>query len=125
LYDQNLLWKKSGWLNLLLKDLSVLQEGAARGKSSWFLSDIIEKRLRGAMGQHKPELSLDKSATYRIVWQGHLDESWSDYVGGLTISPFHHHLNRPSQGSGHANGYPFCRVRLAPYAIVVSGVHFA
>jgi hypothetical protein len=71
---------------LLLKDLSVLQEGAARGKSSWFLGDIIEKRLRGAMGQHKPELTLDKSATYRIVWQGHLDESWSDYIGGLTIS---------------------------------------
>ncbi len=38
------------------------------------------------MGQHKSELTLDKSATYRIVWQGQLDESWSDYVGGLTIS---------------------------------------
>jgi len=38
------------------------------------------------MEQRKPKLTLDKSATYRIVWQGHLDERWSDYVGGLTIS---------------------------------------
>jgi hypothetical protein len=32
------------------------------------------------------KLSLDRPATYRIQVPGHLDESWSDWVGGLTIT---------------------------------------
>ena len=39
-----------------------------------------------AMEQQKPRITLDKPANYRIVFQGYLDESWSDYVGGMTIS---------------------------------------
>ena len=38
------------------------------------------------MEQQKPRITLDKSTNYRIVFQGYLDESWSDYVGGMTIS---------------------------------------
>jgi hypothetical protein len=32
------------------------------------------------------ELKLDTPATYRIRVKGHLDSSWSDCLGGLTIS---------------------------------------
>ncbi|HSJ52909.1 MAG TPA: hypothetical protein VLC52_04110 [Anaerolineae bacterium] len=31
------------------------------------------------------KLSLDRPATYQIQVPGHLDESWSDWVEGLTI----------------------------------------
>jgi hypothetical protein len=31
-------------------------------------------------------LSLDRPATYEIKVPGHLDESWSDWVGGMTIT---------------------------------------
>ena len=31
-------------------------------------------------------LSLDRPATYQIKVPGHLDESWSDWNGGMTIS---------------------------------------
>jgi hypothetical protein len=30
-------------------------------------------------------LTLDRPATYQIKVPGHLDESWSDWVGGMTI----------------------------------------
>jgi hypothetical protein len=32
------------------------------------------------------KLSLDRSATYQIKVPGELDESWSDWVGEMTIS---------------------------------------
>ena len=31
------------------------------------------------------ELTLDSPATYRICIQGYLDQSWSDYVGDVSI----------------------------------------
>jgi len=33
------------------------------------------------------QLNLDKTATYRIRVKGHLEGHWSDYLGGLSISP--------------------------------------
>ena len=33
----------------------------------------------------KRRLTLDRPATYKIKVPGHLDESWSDWVGGMTI----------------------------------------
>jgi hypothetical protein len=32
------------------------------------------------------KLNLDRPATYQIKVPGHLDESWSDWVGGMTIT---------------------------------------
>jgi hypothetical protein len=32
------------------------------------------------------KLSLDRPATYQIKVPGHLDESWSDWIGGMTIA---------------------------------------
>ncbi len=32
------------------------------------------------------KLSLDKPATYQIKVPGQLDESWSDWAGGMTIT---------------------------------------
>jgi hypothetical protein len=34
----------------------------------------------------KQKLSLDRPATYKIKVPGHLDESWSDWAGGMTIT---------------------------------------
>ena len=34
----------------------------------------------------KQKLTLDRPATYQIIVLGHLDESWSDWAGGLTIT---------------------------------------
>jgi len=34
----------------------------------------------------KHKLTLDRLATYQIKVPGHLDESWSDWVGGMTIT---------------------------------------
>ena len=34
----------------------------------------------------KKKLTLDQSATYQIKVPGHLDESWSDWAGGMTIT---------------------------------------
>jgi len=31
---------------------------------------------------------MEKPATYRIRVQGHLDESWSDRLGGMTMTSF-------------------------------------
>lgn len=33
----------------------------------------------------KQKLSLDRPATYQIKVPGHLDESWSEWVGRMTI----------------------------------------
>ncbi len=33
----------------------------------------------------KQKLTLDQPATYQIKVPGHLDESWSDWAGGMTI----------------------------------------
>jgi len=33
-----------------------------------------------------PKLMVSAPATYRICVQGHLDEKWSDYVQGMSIS---------------------------------------
>ena len=33
----------------------------------------------------KQNLTLDRPATYQIKVLGHLDESWSDWTGGMTI----------------------------------------
>jgi hypothetical protein len=32
------------------------------------------------------KLSLDRPATYQIKVPGHLDESWSDWIEGMTIT---------------------------------------
>ena len=32
------------------------------------------------------KLTLDRPATYQIKVPGHLDESWSDWAGGMTIT---------------------------------------
>ena len=32
------------------------------------------------------KLTLDQSATYQIKVPGHLNVSWSDWVGGMTIT---------------------------------------
>jgi hypothetical protein len=32
------------------------------------------------------KLSLDRPATYQIKVPGHLDETWSDWAGGMTIT---------------------------------------
>ena len=32
------------------------------------------------------KLSLDRPVTYQIQVPGHLDESWSDWAGGMTIT---------------------------------------
>jgi hypothetical protein len=34
----------------------------------------------------KHNLTLDRPATYRIEVPGHIGESWSDWVGGMTIT---------------------------------------
>jgi hypothetical protein len=34
----------------------------------------------------KQKLSLDRPATYQIKVPGHLDESWSEWAGGMTIT---------------------------------------
>ena len=39
-----------------------------------------------ARKETKQRLSLDQPATYQIKVPGHLDESWSDWVGGMTIA---------------------------------------
>jgi hypothetical protein len=38
------------------------------------------------MKQVKQELTLDQPATYQIKVPGHLDESWSEWAGGMTIT---------------------------------------
>ena len=34
----------------------------------------------------KQKLTLDQPTTYQIKLPGHLDESWSDWAGGMTIT---------------------------------------
>jgi len=34
----------------------------------------------------RQKLSLDRPATYQIKVPGHLDESWSDWIGGMAIT---------------------------------------
>ncbi len=36
--------------------------------------------------KHKHKLSLDQAATYQIKVPGCLDESWSEWAGGMTIA---------------------------------------
>lgn len=38
-------------------------------------------------GDFSLALKIDTPASYRIRIRGHLDQSWSDRLGGLTISP--------------------------------------
>jgi hypothetical protein len=38
------------------------------------------------MKKDKPKLTLDRPATYQIKVPGHLDASWSDWAGGMTIT---------------------------------------
>ena len=38
------------------------------------------------MKKDKPRPTLDRPATYQIQVPGHLDASWSDWVGGMTIT---------------------------------------
>ena len=38
------------------------------------------------MKNNKRKPTLARPATYQIKVPGHLDESWSDWVGGITIS---------------------------------------
>ena len=34
----------------------------------------------------KQKLTLDRPATYQIKVPGHLDDSWADWAGGMTIT---------------------------------------
>ena len=38
------------------------------------------------MKEAKQKLTLDRPATYQIRVPGHLDESWSDWAGRMTIT---------------------------------------
>ncbi len=38
------------------------------------------------MKKVKQKLTLDRPATYQIQVPGHLGKSWSDWVGGMTIT---------------------------------------
>ena len=38
------------------------------------------------MKKDKQKLTLDRPATYPIKVPGHLDESWSEWAGGMTIT---------------------------------------
>jgi hypothetical protein len=38
------------------------------------------------MKKRKQRLSLDRQATYQIKVPGELDERWSDWAGGMTIT---------------------------------------
>jgi hypothetical protein len=38
------------------------------------------------MKEIKQKLTLDRPATYQIKVPGHLDKSWSDWAGGMTIT---------------------------------------
>jgi hypothetical protein len=38
------------------------------------------------MKQVRQKLTLDRPATYQIQVPGELDESWSDWAGGMTIT---------------------------------------
>jgi hypothetical protein len=38
------------------------------------------------MKEVKQKLTLDRPATYEIKVPGHLDKSWSDWAGGMTIT---------------------------------------
>ena len=38
------------------------------------------------MKEVKQKLTLDQAATYQIKVPGHLDESWSEWTGGMTIT---------------------------------------
>jgi hypothetical protein len=38
------------------------------------------------MGQHSKKLTMHEPVACRIRFQGVLDQKWSDYMGGLTIS---------------------------------------
>lgn len=38
------------------------------------------------MKKARQKLTLDQSATYEIRVPGHLDQSWSDWAGGMTIT---------------------------------------
>lgn len=41
---------------------------------------------RNYSSPHEPDLTVDQSAIYCIRVIGHLDESWSDRLGGLKIT---------------------------------------
>jgi hypothetical protein len=38
------------------------------------------------MKKIKQKLTLDRPATYQIKVPGHLNESWSEWVGGMTVT---------------------------------------
>jgi hypothetical protein len=38
------------------------------------------------MNEFKQKLTLDRPATYQIKVPGHLNESWSEWAGGMTIT---------------------------------------
>jgi hypothetical protein len=38
------------------------------------------------MENGRQRLTLDQPATYQIIVPGHVDESWSDWIGGMTIT---------------------------------------
>ena len=38
------------------------------------------------MKEIQQKLTLDQPATYQIKVPGHLDENWSDWAGGMTIT---------------------------------------
>ena len=47
------------------------------------------------MNQVKRKLTLHQPATYQIKVPGHLDQSWSDWAGGMTVTVESEHDGSP------------------------------
>jgi hypothetical protein len=45
-----------------------------------------QRTNRQLMKEIKQKLTLDRPATYEITVPGHLDESWSEWSGGMTMA---------------------------------------
>ena len=48
------------------------------------------------MKEVEQKLTLDQPATYQITVPGHLDESWAEWAGGMTITVENGDDNPPS-----------------------------
>jgi hypothetical protein len=48
---------------------------------------LFNQRINGQlMKESKQKLTLDRPVTYQIKVPGQLDESWSEWLGGITIT---------------------------------------
>ena len=54
-----------------------------------------KKKRNKPVKPDNPKLVISAPATYRICVQGHLDEKWSDYVQGMSISTEYDECQNP------------------------------